>query len=119
MPPLLLLSDYGVAMMTETTISESASHEQNNVLHERSECKNIDAADIAIIVESAAKEKTPRLAPVIETKPLVAKEYVDPQEQEYIVNKQNLIGTGLDRNTDEGRSIIHQTIHIMGDLPEL
>ncbi|MEK6920780.1 MAG: hypothetical protein AABX82_02765 [Nanoarchaeota archaeon] len=88
--------------MTETTIEKAP----------------IPAADIAIIVESAVKEKTPRLAPLIEVKPLIAKEYVDPQNQEYIVEKQNRIGTGLDRNTDEGRSVIHRTIHLMGDQAE-
>ncbi len=92
---------------------------ESTFFDERSESEKNIAADIALIVESAVKEKTPRLAPVVETKPLVAKEYVDSQGQDYVVEKQNLIGTGLDRNTDEGRSIIHQTIHLMGDLPEL
>src|SRR3989338_4604323 len=67
-------------MMTETT--------EKTQLPE-AEKTPIQAADIAIIVESAAKEKTPRLAPVIEVKPLVAKEYVDPQSQDYLVEKIN------------------------------
>jgi len=98
-----VVSNYEGVMMTETTTENTA----------------ISAADIALLIENAPREKTPRLAPVVETKPLVAKEYIDPQDHEYVVEKQNLIGTGLDRNTDEGRSVIHQTIHLMGDLPEL
>lgn len=98
-----MISNYGDVMMTETTKEKAP----------------ISAADIAIIVESAAKEKTPKNAPVVDVKPLITKEYVDPQEQAYVIEKQNLIGTGLDRNTDEGRRVIHQTIHIMGDQAEL
>ena len=109
MPPLLLLSDYGGIRMTETT--------EKTQLPE-AEKTPIQAADIAIIVESAAKEKTPRLAPVIEVKPLVAKEYVDPQSQDYLVEKNNQLNMPMLRDTEEGRQSIHHVIHLMGDQAE-
>src|SRR3989338_876175 len=96
-------------MMTETT--------EKTQLPE-AEKTSIQAADIAIIVESAAKEKTPRLAPVIEVKPLVAKEYVDPQEQEYIIEKNNQLNMPMLRDTEEGIRSIHHVIHLMGDQAE-
>lgn len=104
--------------MTETTISKSAFDEQNNVLHERSECKNIDAADIAIIVNGAVRQKAPRNACVIEAKPIVAGDYVDPVDGEYKILRRNKIGSIENRESAEGIASLHAFFSGAGDMAE-
>ena len=90
-------------VMTKTTTEEKTA---------------IPAADIAIIVEGAVKGKTPRLAPVIGIKPMTAKEYVDPQGQDYLIERNNQLNMPLLRDTEEGMRSIHDVIHFMGDQAE-
>ena len=91
-------------MMTEATTQEKAP---------------IPAADIAMIVQNAVKEKAPQNAIIIEAKPLVAREYIDPVDEQYKLEKKNKLGTIEHRESVEGVKSLHAFFLSAGDMPEL
>lgn len=104
MPSLLSLSNsLGGTMMTEKT--------QEKTL--------IPAADIALVVENAVKQKAPKNAIIIETKPLVTRDYIDPIDEEYKMMRKNHLGTIENRESAEGIASLHAFFLSAGDMPEL
>ena len=91
-------------MMTEATTQEKAP---------------IPAADIAMIVQTAVKEKAPQNAVIIETKPLVARDYVDPVDEQYKLERKNKLGGFEHRESVEGIQSLHAFFLSAGDMPEL
>ncbi len=100
MPLLLLLSDKGEVMMTETTKT------------------SILAADIALVVQDAVKQKASNHMVIIETNPLVACDYVDPVDEQYKIDRKNRLGSFENRESDEGIASLHTLFSIAGDMPE-
>ena len=77
------------------------------------------AADLALLVEKIPVGKTQKEAPIVEVKPImVQQEYVDPVEQKYIIEKQNLVGTPDNRDKEEGIKVMHKTLHFVGGQAE-
>ncbi len=91
-------------MMTETTTQEKTP---------------IQAADLAMVVQMAVKEKAPQNAIIIEAKPLVARDYVDPVDEQYKLERKNKIGTTEHRESVEGVKSLHAFFLSAGDMPEL
>ncbi len=89
-------------MMTETTQEKTP----------------ISAADIALVVENAVKQKAPQNVVIIETKPLVARDYVDPVDEEYKTIRKNHIGTMEHRESAEGIASLHAFFLSAGDMAE-
>ncbi len=81
--------------------------------------KNILAADIALIVEAekvSSKELVHRDAIVVETKHLVAGDYIDPESEKYKIERDNHIGSiEKNRQTAEGIALWHMTFTVMGE----
>ena len=82
----------------------------------------VQAADLEETVENVVKEKNlegkqPKDAPVIKVKQIVEPKYIDPITEEYQIKRNNLVGTPLNRNSEEGIKSLHITIHLMGEQP--
>ncbi len=90
-------------MMTETTNQEKAP---------------IPAADIAMMVKNAVKEKAPENVVIVETKPLIARDYVDPVDEHYKLEKKNKLGGVEHRESTEGIASLHAFFRSAGDMPE-
>ena len=100
----MLSNTFGETTMIETTTQEKAP---------------ILAADLAMIAQNAVKEKAPQNAVIIEAKPLVARDYIDPVDEQYKLEKKNKLGTIEHRESVEGVKSLHAFFLSAGDMPEL
>lgn len=101
-------------MMTEPTNTTN----DGTFFDERSESEKSIAADIAMVVESAVTEKAPQNAVVIQPKPIIASEYVDPIDEQYKLARKNHIGGIENRESPEGIASLHAFFSLAGDMAE-
>jgi hypothetical protein len=93
------------AEITETTIAEVV---------EKPSSEEIVAADIAQVVQDAKPVEQKEVV-IVETKPIQAPKYVDPIEEEYVIQRNNHIESSDWRNSPEGIKLIHESICFIGD----
>lgn len=113
-------------MMTETTnmtskrnfLDEHHPTRAERVYTELNESEKIIPADLAQVVEKAAKEKQPVEAKIVEVKHIKEAEYVDPISEDYKHKRKNEFGAIEHRESKDGIKSIHDAFHGMGDQAE-